>query len=105
MSKAVKIIRIDPPLALPGGELTIDCEGLDTNDPTSAAVWFDNERASIVASSPRRMLAIVPDLKQTGRVDVSLESGGMRSDHISVVVAKRLAEDLHPVANPAFDPD
>ena len=105
MSKEGKIIRIDPPRAIPGGEVTIDCEGLDTSDPTLCAVWFGNERAPIVALSPRRVLAIVPELKQRSQIEVTLESGGRRSGAASVVVAKRLAEDLHPVSNPAFDPD
>ena len=30
MSKEAKLLRINPPLAIPGGEVTIDCEGLDT---------------------------------------------------------------------------
>jgi sugar lactone lactonase YvrE len=105
MSKQVRILRIDPPYAAPGGEVMIDCENLDTTDPTLCAVWFGNERAPIVALSPRRVLAIVPEQKESGRTDVTLESAGMRSEVASVMVAKRLAEDLHPVANPAFDPD
>ncbi len=105
MNKAAKILRIDPPFAFPGGEVTIDCEGFDTNDPTLCTVWFGDERAPIVALSPRRVLAIAPELKQSGRIDVSLESAGARSEAVGVVVGKRLAEDLHPVANPAFDPD
>jgi hypothetical protein len=60
MSKAVKILRIDPTFAIPGGEVTIDCEGFDTSDPTLCAVWFGEERAPIVALSPKRVLAIVP---------------------------------------------
>jgi len=105
MNKDVRILQIDPPLALPGGEVRIDCENLDTSDPTLCAVWFGNERAPIVAISPRRVLAIVPDLKQSGATDVSLESNGKHSPAWSVEVGKQLAEDLHPVANPAFDPD
>jgi sugar lactone lactonase YvrE len=105
MSKAVKILRIDPTLAIPGGEVTIDCEGFDTSDPTLCAVWFGEERAPIVALSPRRVLAIVPEMKQSGPVEVSLENGGELSEAARVVVAKRLAEDLHPVASPAYDPD
>lgn len=105
MSKAGKILRVDPPYALPGGEVMIDSEGLDTNDPTLCAVWFGDERAPIVALSPKRVLAVVPELKQSGRVEVRLESGGERSEAATLVVGKRLAEDLHPVANPAFDPD
>jgi sugar lactone lactonase YvrE len=105
MSKQVRILRIDPGYAVPGAEVTIDCEDLDTSDPTLCAVWFGEERAPIVALSPRRVLAIVPEQKQGGRTDVSLESNGQRSEAASVVVGTRLAEDLHPVANPAFDPD
>lgn len=105
MSKVAKILRIDPPYAIPGAEVTIDCEDLDTTDPTLCAVWLGEERAPIVALSPKRVLAIVPELKRNGTVEVSLESGGVRSQSMNLVVGKRLAEDLHPVANPAFDPD
>jgi sugar lactone lactonase YvrE len=105
MSKAGKILGIDPPLAIPGGEVTINCEGFDTSDPTRCAVWFGDERASIVALSPRRALVIVPELKASGGIDVALESHSVRSEAGSVTVGRRLAEDLHPVANPAYDPD
>lgn len=105
MSKEVKILRVDPSLALPGAEVTIDCENLDTSDPTLCAVWFHNQRAPIVALSPRRVLAIVPELKQSGLTEVSLESNGARSETATIEIGKQLAEDLHPVANPAFDPD
>jgi DNA-binding beta-propeller fold protein YncE len=105
MSKAGKILGIDPPLAIPGGEVTINCEGFDTSDPTTCAIWFGDERAAIVALSPRRVLVIVPELKASGEIDVALESQSVRSEAASVTVGRRLAEDLHPVANPAYDPD
>lgn len=105
MSTELEITSIHPPIALPGGEVSIDCANLDTSDPTLCAVWFDNRRAPIVALSPRRVLAVVPELKQSGPTDVTLESRGVRSEAVSVVVGQQLAEDLHPVANPAFDPD
>ena len=105
MSKEVKILRIDPPYAVPGAEVIIDCQDLDTSEPTLCVVWFGNERAPLVALSPRRVLAIVPELKDSGPIGVSLESRGIMSEAARVVVGKRLAEDLHPVANPAFDPD
>jgi sugar lactone lactonase YvrE len=105
MSKEGKILRIDPTYAVPGAEVTIECKDLDTTDPTLCAVWFGAERAPIVALSPKRVLAIVPEIKRSGAVEVSLECDGVQSDPVTVVVAKRLAEDLHPVANPAFDRD
>jgi sugar lactone lactonase YvrE len=51
------------------------------------------------------VLAIVPDQKQSGKIEVTLESRGIRSQAANLSVGGRLAEDLHPVANPAFDPD
>jgi sugar lactone lactonase YvrE len=105
MDKEVKILRIDPPRAIPGAEVTIDCEGLDTSDPTLCAVFFSDERAPIVALSPQRVLAIVPELKQSGRIEIRIESRETVSEAANITVAKRLAEDLHPVANPAYDPD
>src|SRR6267142_5767907 len=105
MNNELKILRIDPELALPGAEVIIDCDKLDTSDPTLCAVWFGKQRAPIVALSPRRVLAIVPELKQSGVTEVSVESNGQLSEVVRVEVGKQLAEDLHPVANPAFDPD
>jgi sugar lactone lactonase YvrE len=105
MSRAGRILRIDPSLAIPGGEVMIDCEDLDSSDPTLCAVWFGEERAAIVALSPNRVLAIVPEFRQSGRIEVTIESAGAPSEATSITVGKRLAEDLHPVANPAFDPD
>jgi sugar lactone lactonase YvrE len=105
MDKELKILRIHPARAIPGAEVTIDCEGLDTSDPTLCAVFFSDERAPLVALSPQRALAIVPELKQSGRIEVRVESRSRRSEPAYINVARRLAEDLHPVANPAFDPD
>ncbi len=85
--------------------MAIDCENLDTSDPTLCAVWFEDERAPIVALSPKRVLVIAPDLRPSGIVDVRLENAGVRSEPVSVMIGRRLAEDLHPVASPAFDPD
>jgi sugar lactone lactonase YvrE len=105
MSKPGTILRIDPAWAIPGAELSIECADFDTSDPTLCSVWFGDRQAPIVALSPRRVLAIVPELKHAGPVDVTLETGGVLSNAVSVTSAKRLAEDLHPVSSPAFDPD
>ncbi len=92
-------------MALPGGEITIDCENFDTSDPTKCAVFIEDDRAPIVALSPRRILAVVPELKKSGPLNVQLAVGDARSEPARLIVGKRLADDLHPVANPAFDPD
>src|SRR4029453_8731790 len=68
------------------------------------SVVIGDAPAQIVALGPRRVLAIVPETSG-GRLGVRLSSGDNRSEPGYLTVAKKLAGDLHPVANPAFDPD
>ncbi len=105
MSSPGPTIRISPESGIEGGEVTIECDRLDTSEPAKCAVWFGADQAHIVALGPRRVVALVPELKQSGPVEVVLESPGKLSPPARFVVGKRIAEDLHPVTNPAFDPD
>lgn len=104
MGSTAKIIGIDPPYAVSGGEIVIDCSGFDTREPSRCAVVIGDAPAQIVALGPRRVLAIVPETKG-GRVPIVLRSGDNESEPAYITVARKLASDLHPVANPAFDPD
>jgi sugar lactone lactonase YvrE len=105
MGSAGKIIGIDPLFGLPGGEVVIDASDFDTSDLSTCGVWFGDVQASIVALSPERILALVPETKQTGAVEVTLRVGGKRSAPSAFTLGKKLVGDLHPVTNPAFDPD
>jgi len=104
MGSAGKILTIDPPYGLTGGEIVIDCAGFDTSDPAVCAVLIGDAVAPIVALGPNRVLAVIPETKG-GEVDVRLQSGSHFSAPARLTVARKLAGDLHPVANPAFDPD
>src|SRR5919205_2295672 len=104
MGSAGKIVAVDPPYAIAGGEIVIDCAGFDTREPSKCAVLIGDAPAQIVALGPRRVLAIVPETKD-GRVAVTLWSGDESSEPAYITVGRKLASDLHPVANPAFDPD
>ena len=104
MTAAGKILNIDPPYGIAGGEIVIDCAGFDTSDPSQCEVLFGTSPAQIVASGPRRVLATIPETKG-GNVEVRLQSKGELSEPAHVTVGRKLAGDLHPVANPAFDPD
>jgi sugar lactone lactonase YvrE len=105
MSSAGPTIRITPQAGIAGGEVTIECNSFDTSEPGRCAVRFGTEPAHIVALGRYRVVALVPELKQSGQVEVILESPGKRSAPATFVVGKRIAEDLHPVTNPAFDPE
>lgn len=104
MGSAGKIVNIDPPYGIAGGEIVIDCTGFDTSDPSRCAVLIGDSPAQVVALGPQRILAIIPETKG-GRVEVTLQSGDSHSEPAYLTVGKKLAGDLHPVANPAFDPD
>ena len=104
MGGAGKIINIDPPYAIPGGEIVIDYTDFDSSSLSQCSVLFGDTAAQIVALGPRRVLAQVPETKD-GEVAVRLKNKGNLSEPAGLTVAKKLAGDLHPVANPAFDPD
>jgi DNA-binding beta-propeller fold protein YncE len=106
MSKE-QIVRVDPAAALPGGEVSVECEGYDTSNPRECRATFGGETARLVGAAPWRVLTIVPeDFEGGGEVEVVLESGdGKHSNAARLTVGRKLAEDLHLVANPAFDPD
>ena len=104
MTKAGRIISINPPYAIPGGEVAIECEGFEINQTDEYGVYFAGQKARLVGASERRILAIVPEELETTDVAVQLENGGERSDAHNITVGKKLADDMHIVANPAIDP-
>lgn len=105
MSGAARIIRVDPPAAIPGGEVLVECVDFDTSNSISCRCLFDGVAGHLVGASSRRVLAIVPNSILSGEVEVRLESDGTQSEANPFVVGVKLAGDLHPVTNPAFDPD
>lgn len=106
MSKAGKVLSINPPRAIPGGEIFIECEDFQITDIENFGCFFDGQAARVVGASPNRVIAAVPTDADfdTAEVEVHLESGGERSNSFNITVGKRIAEDLHIVANPAVDP-
>lgn len=55
----------------------------------------------MTGASSRRIIATVPDECAYGERDIAVSGGG----GAKLLVGKRLAEDMHIVANPAFDPN
>jgi len=105
MSRAGRIVRVDPAAGIPGGEVSVECDGLDTGNLRACGCLFDGERAHLVGLSTRRALALVPEISGRGEIDIKLESDGQQSEAARFNLGGKLAEDLHPVTNPAFDPD
>ena len=105
MNKAGKILSINPPFAIPGGEVLIVCEDFKINLDSDYGCFFDGKKARLVGASANRILAIVPDGLSKTDTEVYLENEGERSEARRCIVGKKLAGEMHIVANPAVDPD
>lgn len=104
MNKAGRIVSINPPYAIPGGEVFIECENFQITPDLEYGCFFDGQPARLVGASSSRIVAIVPETFGTSETEVYLESGGDRSEPFNLAVGRKLADDLHIVANPAIDP-
>jgi DNA-binding beta-propeller fold protein YncE len=106
MSEAGRIVRVNPARGIPGGEVIIEYADFDARPVRACGASFDGSRGHMVGASTRRALAIVPEeIAGGGEIDVVLECEERRTAAAKFTVASKLADDLHFVANPAFDPD
>jgi sugar lactone lactonase YvrE len=99
--KRPQITEVNPRAAIPGGEITVRGSGLAENG-RHALVRFGDQPGSLLLSSPNRLIVRVPDDVLSKNFAVELPSGS--SGPVPVVVGRTIAENLHPVANPAIDP-
>jgi hypothetical protein len=92
---------VSPAAALPGGEVRIVGRGLRPPELRRPRVRFGEMEAAVVISSDDFVVARVPFGAASGPVVVS--TNGHSSNAHQVKVAALIAENLHPVTNPALD--
>jgi hypothetical protein len=96
-----RIDGISPRAALPGGEVRITGSGLRPMELRRPRVRFGEVDGAVVISSDDFVIARVPFGASSGPVVVS--TNGHSSNQHEVKVAIPIAENLHPVTNPALD--
>jgi sugar lactone lactonase YvrE len=96
-----RIDRIAPSAALPGGEITIHGSGFSSRTHPRPSVRFGDAEAALSLSSENRLVARVPDGASGGMVRVCSASNESQPHPVSIGV--QIADNLHPVANPAVD--
>ena len=105
LSNANHIERINPAAGIPGGEVVIECTDDLQNGSSTLSVWFQDQPAHVVAATRDRALVLIPDLDGAAEVEVwAAVDGDGRGKPAHFVIAKKLADGIHPVASPAFDP-
>jgi sugar lactone lactonase YvrE len=96
-----RIDRIAPSAALPGGEITIHGSGFSSRTHPRPSVRFGDAEAALSLASENRLVARVPDGASGGMVCVCSASNESQPHPVSIGV--QIADNLHPVANPAVD--
>ena len=95
------IEAVVPGSALPGGEVRITGTGLRPSELRRPAVRFGDVEGAVVISADNFVVARVPAGAASGPVVVA--TNGHVSNPHQIKVAVPIAENLHPVTNPALD--
>src|ERR1700754_1261262 len=92
---------VTPTAAIPGGEMVIRGSGLAPRVGPRPAVHFGEADAGLMLVTENRVIVRVPDGASDGTVRV--ENGNGESAPHPVSIGLQIADNLHPVGNPAVD--
>ena len=95
------IDRLHPQAAMPGGEIELHGHNLGSHQDQLPHITLNGTSAPIVLARPTRTTLRVPEGTISG--DLHVDRNGLRSNSATLHVAVPMAENLHPVANPAVD--
>ena len=98
-----RIDSVTPACALAGGEVRIVGSGLRPQELLRPKVKFGEFEAAVVISSDAFLVTRVPEGATSGPVVVATDGHSSNSHNVKVAVP--IAENLHPVTNPALDPE
>ena len=96
-----QIESVKPAAALAGGEVAILGSGLTGRNHGRPRVQFGETEASLVMATDSRIIARVPEGATGGFVRV--HTANQQSQPFPIALGIQIADNLHPVANPAVD--
>lgn len=100
-SNQPRIDNVSPSAAIPGGDVFIRGSGFHVNG-TRPVVRFGDTEASILLWSEELLVARVPE---GASPSLTVETQGGKSGAFPLALGHLIADNLHPVANPAIDPN
>jgi sugar lactone lactonase YvrE len=98
-----RLVSLSPAAAMPGGEVELRGVGLQSAGAAVPTVSVGETPVYMALSRPGRVVVRIPEGTISG--EVVLERPGGASNALGLRVAVPMAENLHPVANPAVDAD
>ncbi len=96
-----RIERIAPGAAIPGGEIAVYGSGFTPRPGARPVVRFGDTEAPLSLASSNHLIARVPENAAGGTIQVV--SAQNESQPFPVSIGFQIADNLHPVANPAVD--
>src|SRR6185503_19307119 len=102
----ITIKNVLPKAALPGGEVVIEYSGRQLAGTSQPEVRFGDFSAQVTMASSDYIIAKVPESSaESGTSELVVATNGDTSRPFPYEIGRKLASNLHPVANPAIDPD
>lgn len=106
MKSGLQINKVDPRAAITGGEVAVEYTAIAGDVSRRLAISFNGVDAHVTAIGRSRALVTVPEISTEGPIQVAGRVAGEEaSTAASLIGGRRIATGLHPVTNPAFDPD
>jgi hypothetical protein len=100
----ITIKNVVPRAALPGGEVVIEYAGRELAGTSQPQVRFGDFLAQVTMASSEQIIAKVPESSaELGTSELVVATNGDTSTPFPYEIGKKLASNLHPVANPAID--
>ena len=105
MSRNLTVTSVEPNAGIAGGEVIVYLLGVTGEMLSALSVNFGGDDAHVVSVNTTRALVLVPEVAADEPVEVILQTPQSRSadGHPQFTIGKRLAGNLHPVANPVFN--
>jgi len=101
MNGTLRIESVKPAAALPGGEIAIRGTGFSVRNHARPHVQFGNSDANVMLASEDLVIACVPEGASGGAVRIRMN--GVESAPFPIALGYQIADNLHPVGNPAVD--
>jgi len=101
VSDKPKIDRVTPAAAIAGGEVTLQGRGFADHGQRPPVVKFGEREAAVVVAADDFVVAQVPEGADGGSVHLATRAG--ETSPVPIEIGVPLADNLHPVANPAVD--
>jgi len=95
--------HLSPPAAMPGGEIEVHGTHLDPYNLELPSASIGDTPAPVALSRPTRATVRIPEGSISG--DLVVHRNGSSSNPLFARIAVPMAENLHPVTNPAVDAD